>query len=150
VPSGGHRKAPRLRASCVAAERRCALIVAGRTASEILGVPPIVGAVQSLTSAVESNMLFDCRTKIAGVDMKPNGKNHSLAYADLLRAVFGKKYSTILADPPWRFQNKAGKVAPEHRRLSRYGTMTLEDICSLCVYGPSKAAMTGKWNLPPL
>ena len=78
-------------------------------------------------------MLFDCRVKRAGVDMKPNGKNDSPASADLLRAVSGKKFSTILADPPWRFQNKTGKVAPEHRRLSRYGTMTLEDICSLPV-----------------
>jgi N6-adenosine-specific RNA methylase IME4 len=67
--------------------------------------------------------------------MKPNGKNHSLANADLLRAVSGKKYSTILADPPWRFQNKTGKVAPEHRRLSRYATLTLEEICALPVAG---------------
>ena len=47
---------------------------------------------------------------------------------DLLRSCHGKKYSTILADPPWQFQNRTGKVAPEHRRLSRYPTMTLDDI----------------------
>lgn len=40
-------------------------------------------------------------------------------------------YSTILADPPWRFQNRTGKVAPEHRRLRRYRTMTLEEICAM-------------------
>ena len=40
---------------------------------------------------------------------------------------------TILADPPWQFQNRTGKVAPEHRRLSRYDTMTLADICRLPV-----------------
>jgi N6-adenosine-specific RNA methylase IME4 len=45
----------------------------------------------------------------------------------------GRRFGTILADPPWRFQNKTGKVAPEHRRLSRYGTMTLADICALPV-----------------
>ena len=49
----------------------------------------------------------------------------------LLTAVGGKKFGTILADPPWQFQNKTGKVAPEHRRLSRYDTMTLEEIKAL-------------------
>ena len=44
-----------------------------------------------------------------------------------------KKYSTIYADPPWRFQNRRGKVAPEHKRLSRYETMTLRDIMALPV-----------------
>lgn len=43
------------------------------------------------------------------------------------------KFRTILADPPWQFQNKTGKVAPEHRRLSRYGTMTLDEIKALPV-----------------
>lgn len=38
-----------------------------------------------------------------------------------------------MADPPWRFTNRTGKVAPEHRRLSRYETMTLEEICDLPV-----------------
>ncbi len=38
-----------------------------------------------------------------------------------------------MADPPWRFQNSTGKVAPEHKRLSRYGTMTFADIQSLPV-----------------
>jgi N6-adenosine-specific RNA methylase IME4 len=44
-----------------------------------------------------------------------------------------RKFSTILADPPWRFQNKTGKIAPEHRRLNRYGTLTLEQIKALPV-----------------
>jgi N6-adenosine-specific RNA methylase IME4 len=44
-----------------------------------------------------------------------------------------RRFATILADPPWRFVNKTGKVAPEHRRLSRYGTMTLEQITALPV-----------------
>lgn len=42
-------------------------------------------------------------------------------------------FPTILADPPWRFQNRTGKMAPEHRRLSRYLTMTVEDVCALPV-----------------
>ena len=45
----------------------------------------------------------------------------------------GKKYKTILADPPWQFQNRTGKVAPEHKRLNRYPTMTLEEIKALPV-----------------
>ncbi|MFZ2028989.1 MAG: MT-A70 family methyltransferase [Vitreimonas sp.] len=45
----------------------------------------------------------------------------------------GQRFPTILADPPWQFQNRTGKVAPEHRRLSRYSTMTLDDICALPV-----------------
>ncbi|MFC6715054.1 MT-A70 family methyltransferase [Branchiibius cervicis] len=37
-------------------------------------------------------------------------------------------FKTVLADPPWRFANRTGKVAPEHRRLDRYSTMSLEAI----------------------
>lgn len=44
-----------------------------------------------------------------------------------------EKYQTIVADPPWQFQNRTGKVAPEHKRLNRYSTMTLEDIKKLPV-----------------
>ncbi len=55
------------------------------------------------------------------------------ACEDLLSHTKGKKYSTILADPPWRFNNRTGKMAPEHKRLNRYPTMKLEDICSLPV-----------------
>lgn len=51
----------------------------------------------------------------------------------MLAFVAGRRFGTILADPPWQFQNRTGKVAPEHRRLSRYGTMTLEDIKTLPV-----------------
>ena len=40
-------------------------------------------------------------------------------------------FGTILADPPWRFTNRTGKMAPEHRRLSRYPTLTLQEIKAL-------------------
>jgi len=53
--------------------------------------------------------------------------------ADLLRALGQRAFGTILADPPWRFVNRTGKMAPEHRRLSRYGTMTTADIMALPV-----------------
>jgi len=52
---------------------------------------------------------------------------------NLLALAAGRRFSTILADPPWRFQNKTGKVAPEHRRLARYGTMDLAAISALPV-----------------
>jgi N6-adenosine-specific RNA methylase IME4 len=54
--------------------------------------------------------------------------NHSLKS-------FGRSgvFETVLADPPWRFQNRTGKMAPEHKRLARYGTMTLADIAALPV-----------------
>jgi N6-adenosine-specific RNA methylase IME4 len=43
------------------------------------------------------------------------------------------RFGTILADPPWRFANRTGKMAPEHKRLSRYSTMTLQEIMELPV-----------------
>jgi N6-adenosine-specific RNA methylase IME4 len=55
------------------------------------------------------------------------------ASQDLLSRVGGRKFRTILADPPWQFQNRTGKMAPEHKRLNRYGTMTLDDILALPV-----------------
>lgn len=41
------------------------------------------------------------------------------------------EFSTILIDPPWRFTNRTGKIAPEHRRLARYETMSFEEIAAL-------------------
>ena len=52
---------------------------------------------------------------------------------DLLAFIGKRRFATILADPPWQFINKTGKVAPEHRRLSRYGTMRLDQIMALPV-----------------
>ena len=49
-----------------------------------------------------------------------------------------KKFSTILADPPWQFQNSTGKIAPEHKRLNRYPTLDLEKIKALPVDEISK------------
>ena len=53
--------------------------------------------------------------------------------AEDLRQLEGGPFSTVLADPPWRFMNRTGKVAPEHRRLSRYDTMTTAAIRALPV-----------------
>jgi N6-adenosine-specific RNA methylase IME4 len=54
------------------------------------------------------------------------------AAEDLAERVRGP-FSTILADPPWRFENRTGKMAPEHQRLLRYPTMTTEEIFELPV-----------------
>lgn len=51
---------------------------------------------------------------------------------DVKEKVAGR-FSTVLADPPWQFQNRTGKVAPEHRRLLRYPTMELQEIKDLPV-----------------
>lgn len=63
----------------------------------------------------------------ATIDMPP-----SLADMPPLPSIDGG-FKTVLADPPWRFSNRTGKVAPEHRRLDRYGTMALEEIKALPV-----------------
>ena len=63
----------------------------------------------------------------ATIDLPP-----SLAEISPIPAIEGG-FKTVLADPPWRFANRTGKVAPEHRRLDRYGTMDLEEIKALPV-----------------
>jgi N6-adenosine-specific RNA methylase IME4 len=55
------------------------------------------------------------------------------AATTLLEVASGKRFATILADPPWQFQNKTGKIAPEHRRLSRYTTLPFGEIQRLPV-----------------
>jgi N6-adenosine-specific RNA methylase IME4 len=44
------------------------------------------------------------------------------------------KFRTILADPPWQFKNRTGKIAPEHKRLNRYMTLSLKEICEIPVH----------------
>jgi N6-adenosine-specific RNA methylase IME4 len=44
-----------------------------------------------------------------------------------------RRFGTVLIDPPWRFANRTGKMAPEHRRLRRYRTMSFEEIAALPV-----------------
>lgn len=59
--------------------------------------------------------------------------NSPLSVADALFASGFSPHSfgTVLADPPWRFTNRTGKMAPEHHRLSRYPTLTLQEIAAL-------------------
>jgi N6-adenosine-specific RNA methylase IME4 len=58
---------------------------------------------------------------------------HADPSAALLAFAGSNRFATLLADPPWRFINRTGKMAPEHRRLSRYGTMTVSEIAALPV-----------------
>jgi len=89
---------------------------------------PTVSTLKLLAEAV------GCRLKLA-----PNTEQTQLpgltdmglkAAADFASKGFAS-ISTVLADPPWRFQNRTGKVAPAHRRLSRYDTLTVDEICNL-------------------
>lgn len=65
--------------------------------------------------------------KIVKTDLK------SSVALDFVNSVENKGYKAILADPPWRFTNRTGKVAPEHKRLNRYGTLSLEEIMEIPV-----------------
>jgi N6-adenosine-specific RNA methylase IME4 len=58
------------------------------------------------------------------------GQTASQDFADFTT---GGQFATVLADPPWRFVNRTGKVAPEHKRLARYPTLTLPEICDIPV-----------------
>ena len=73
-----------------------------------------------------------CRGNQEGVCQK-NMSDIELTSKSLMDFANGKKYNTIYADPPWQFQNRTGKVAPEHKRLTRYETMSLPDIKALPV-----------------
>ena len=55
------------------------------------------------------------------------------AAEDLVEQLGNRKFATVLADPPWRFQNSTGKMAPEHKRLSRYSTLSFDEIGCLPV-----------------
>ena len=52
--------------------------------------------------------------------------------ASLANSIDGS-FGTILADPPWRFNNRTGRIAPEYRRLPRYSSMPLQEISALPV-----------------
>jgi N6-adenosine-specific RNA methylase IME4 len=76
-----------------------------------------------LDAPSESRVLAACDRSVEAVSA-----------ADQFRLfVGGRRFRTILADPPWQFQNRTGKIAPEHKRLSRYATMTLDGIKALPV-----------------
>jgi N6-adenosine-specific RNA methylase IME4 len=64
---------------------------------------------------------------------KDNGAESPDAHSAVFEGLRLHSFGTILVDPPWRFTNRTGKVAPEHKRLSRYDTMDLAEIKALPV-----------------
>ncbi len=80
---------------------------------------------QLLDQAVEEHM--------GQYNLKLATKPLSEIEQSLLNCCGGRRFKTIMADPPWQFQNRTGKVAPEHKRLNRYATMSLDEICDLPV-----------------
>ena len=71
------------------------------------------------------------RAGARGRRLGPEGRGMtrcSTTAEDLRAFAAGRRFHTVLADPPWRFQNRTGKVAPEHRRLARYDTLALDEI----------------------
>src|SRR5882724_8792436 len=72
-------------------------------------------------------------SKTKAIDGSAMSAAQNPAALDLVSFAKGRRFATILADPPWQFTNKTGKVAPEHKRLSRYGTMKLDEIMALPV-----------------
>lgn len=68
--------------------------------------------------------------RVREVATAPYGAQTAAAH---LLALGANRFATVLADPPWRFQNRTGKMAPEHRRLARYSTMDLPEIMELPV-----------------
>ena len=67
-----------------------------------------------------------------------------LSVAEDFRSSVCGEFGTILADPPWQFSNRTGKIAPEHRRLARYTTLDLEEIASIPVFSRPRLAKTRK------
>jgi hypothetical protein len=65
------------------------------------------------------------------LDMQHTPLNNDIAID--LSSLDGKSFSTLLADPPWRFLNRTGKIAPEHKRLARYDTLSWKEIASMPV-----------------
>lgn len=88
-------------------------------------------------SSYQPNFQLSCEstqpTKTSKMKQGLTLKEQQEIAANLVGKCAGHRYSTILADPPWQFQNRTGKVAPEHHRLARYPTMNLEDIKRLPV-----------------
>ncbi|MDR1650255.1 MAG: hypothetical protein LBR87_00545, partial [Synergistaceae bacterium] len=64
--------------------------------------------------------------------MSAHDPNYHSEY-DLENFCNGRKFRTILADPPWQFQNRTGKMAPEHKRLNRYSTLSIDEIKAIPV-----------------
>jgi N6-adenosine-specific RNA methylase IME4 len=75
----------------------------------------------------------NANVNVSDVGTKMGDLERTVASLLELKRRYADGFSTILADPPWRFKNRTGKVAPEHRRLYRYSTLSLEELMQLPV-----------------
>lgn len=101
-----------------------------RLLSKRNGHNPTLSTVATLAEALGYELRLVPRSQRAVAAAEPH-RNQASTAAEDLRTIEGGPFPTVLADPPWRFQNRTGKVAPEHRRLSRYDTMTTAEVCAL-------------------
>jgi len=88
---------------------------------------PTLASIEALEDALDVEITITPRDRPSARDVLVDD------LASSVKALSGGPFSTVLADPPWRFINRTGKVAPEHRRLSRYDTLTTDEIGSLPV-----------------
>ena len=87
------------------------------------------------------------RNSNAGGEMMAACDLHYHRECDLVSFCRGQKFKTVRADPPWQFQNRTGKMAPEHKRLNRYPAMKLEEIKAIPVDKVGEPAMYSiNWN----
>ena len=93
---------------------------------------PTLSTLSTVADALGYEVRFQAKSARAAANATLNSHDARLARDDLAR-LSGQGFQTVLADPPWRFLNRTGKVAPEHRRLSRYDTMTTAEVAALPV-----------------
>jgi len=93
---------------------------------------PTVSTMSALADSLGYDLSLSPRSNKEVAEAAVVDENAATAIRDL-GELAGSGFGAVLADPPWRFQNRTGKVAPEHRRLSRYDTMTTAEICALPV-----------------
>ena len=93
---------------------------------------PTLSTLSAVADSLGYEVRFQPKSARAVADATLNHHDARLARDDLT-LLAGRGFRTVLADPPWRFLNRTGKVAPEHQRLSRYDTMTTAEVCALPV-----------------
>ena len=94
-------------------------------AKEALNVGSIDGSIRSARAAAGRKVACRCEKRTM-TQLEFDGLELGALNAE-------RPFGTVLADPPWRFVNRTGKVAPEHRRLSRYDTLDWKEIAAMPV-----------------
>lgn len=65
------------------------------------------------------------------VEPGATGEPNALALEELRSLT--DRYGALLVDPPWRFKNRTGKIAPEYNTRFRYRSLSYEAITSVPV-----------------